>query len=56
MEITGGCLCRSIRYRVIAPPIITWVCWCRCWASIDPSLPCIAELTDRGLIRLSSEV
>jgi hypothetical protein len=144
MEITGGCLCRSVRYRVIAPPIITRVCWCRLcqylgsgsgtvntcfpsdavsvegelrdfvsvadsgnamhrrfcpkcgtqlfseaearphlifvragtldnrevarpaatiwtsqaptWASIDPSLPCIAELTDRGLIRLSSEV
>jgi hypothetical protein len=29
MEITGGCLCRSVRYRVIAPPVITRVCWCR---------------------------
>jgi hypothetical protein len=29
MEITGGCLCKSVRYRVTAAPIITRTCWCR---------------------------
>jgi hypothetical protein len=29
MEVTGGCLCRQVRYRITAPPIITRVCWCR---------------------------
>jgi hypothetical protein len=29
MEITGGCLCRSVRYRITAAPIVTRVCWCR---------------------------
>jgi hypothetical protein len=29
MEITGGCLCRSVRYRISAPPLITRVCFCR---------------------------
>jgi hypothetical protein len=29
MEITGGCLCRAVRYRLTAPPIMTRVCWCR---------------------------
>ena len=29
MEITGGCLCGSVRYRVTAEPIITRTCWCR---------------------------
>jgi len=29
MEITGGCLCRAVRYRSSAPPIVTRVCWCR---------------------------
>jgi hypothetical protein len=29
MEITGGCLCRAVRYRVTAAPIVTRVCWCR---------------------------
>ena len=29
MNITGGCLCRAVRYRISAPPMITRVCWCR---------------------------
>jgi hypothetical protein len=29
MEITGGCLCRQVRYRITAAPIVTRVCWCR---------------------------
>src|SRR5262245_3398161 len=27
--ITGGCLCRAVRYRVTAAPMATRVCWCR---------------------------
>jgi len=29
MQITGGCLCGAVRYRVVAAPIVTRVCWCR---------------------------
>jgi hypothetical protein len=29
MDITGGCLCRAVRYRISAAPIVTRVCWCR---------------------------
>jgi hypothetical protein len=29
MEITGGCLCKAVRYRISAAPIVTRVCWCR---------------------------
>ena len=29
MPITGGCLCRAIRYEFSAPPIVSRVCWCR---------------------------
>jgi hypothetical protein len=29
MAITGGCLCRAVRYSVEAQPIGTRVCWCR---------------------------
>jgi hypothetical protein len=28
-EITGGCLCKAVRYRVAAAPMATRVCWCR---------------------------
>jgi hypothetical protein len=29
MNITGGCLCRAVRYSVTAAPIVTRACWCR---------------------------
>src|SRR5262245_55274861 len=29
VSITGGCLCRAVRYRATAAPIITRMCWCR---------------------------
>jgi hypothetical protein len=29
MEITGGCLCQAVRYRITAAPILTRLCWCR---------------------------
>ena len=28
-DITGGCLCRAVRYRISAQPLLTRVCWCR---------------------------
>lgn len=27
--ITGGCLCRAVRYTVASEPIATRICWCR---------------------------
>ena len=27
--VTGGCLCRAVRYTFSASPIVTRVCWCR---------------------------
>ena len=29
MQIAGGCLCGSVRFRITAAPIVTRVCWCR---------------------------
>jgi hypothetical protein len=29
MEITGGCLCKAVRFRISAAPMVTRVCWCR---------------------------
>jgi hypothetical protein len=29
MDITGGCLCKAVRYRITAAPITTRTCWCR---------------------------
>jgi hypothetical protein len=27
--VTGGCLCKAVRYRITAAPITTRMCWCR---------------------------
>ena len=27
--LTGGCLCRAVRYRITSAPLITRTCWCR---------------------------
>lgn len=29
MSIEGGCLCKAVRYRIDAEPIMTRLCWCR---------------------------
>jgi hypothetical protein len=29
VEITGGCLCKAVRYSISAAPIVTRTCWCR---------------------------
>ena len=29
MSVTGGCLCRAVRYRCDAQPLAARVCWCR---------------------------
>jgi hypothetical protein len=29
MDITGGCLCKSVRFRIAAEPIAMRLCWCR---------------------------
>ena len=29
MQISGGCLCTSVRYQFSAAPLMSRVCWCR---------------------------
>jgi hypothetical protein len=29
MEITGGCLCKAVRYSISAAPVTVRTCWCR---------------------------
>ena len=29
MDISGGCLCRQVRFSIGAAPIVTRACWCR---------------------------
>jgi hypothetical protein len=29
MNVSGGCLCKAVRYLISAEPVVTRVCWCR---------------------------
>jgi len=29
MELTGGCLCKAVRYRASEAPVLARSCWCR---------------------------
>ena len=29
MKVSGGCLCKSVRYHFSAAPLVSRVCWCR---------------------------
>jgi hypothetical protein len=29
IQYTGGCRCGAVRFRSMAPPLLTRVCWCR---------------------------
>jgi hypothetical protein len=62
MAITGGCLCKAVRYRITAAPLVTRLCWCRVCqyiaagnATVNTCFPTNAitvegELTDYFLI------
>jgi hypothetical protein len=57
MEITGGCLCRAVRYSIDAAPIVTRTCWCRVCqyigagsATVNVCFPS-AAVTVRGELR-----
>ena len=68
MDITGGCLCKSVRYRITAVPLVTRVCWCRVCqylaagnGTVNTCFPADAvtvegELTDFSLVADSGNV
>ncbi len=57
MDITGGCLCRQVRFTINAAPIVTRACWCRVCQYIGAGSGTVnvcfpsAALTVRGELR-----
>jgi len=68
MTITGGCLCKAVRYSISAEPLVTRVCWCRVCqfigagsATVNSCFPSAAlavsgELRDYSLVADSGNV
>lgn len=56
MEITGGCLCKAVRYRINAEPIVTRVCWCRLCQYLGAGSGTVNTCFARNAIVVSGEL
>jgi len=56
MEITGGCLCRAVRYSISAAPLVTRVCWCRVCQYIGAGSATVNSCFPSAALKLSGEL
>jgi len=56
MEITGGCLCRSVRYSISAAALVTRVCWCRVCQYIGAGSATVNSCFPSEALRVSGEL
>jgi hypothetical protein len=55
MTITGGCLCKAVRYEIAAEPIATRVCWCRVCQYFGLGGPTVSTAFPRSAITVSGD-
>jgi hypothetical protein len=56
MLITGGCLCRAVRYRATTAPIVTRVCWCRVCQSLGAGSGTVNACFPTGAVTIEGEL
>jgi hypothetical protein len=56
MELTGGCLCKAVRYRVTAPPITARACWCRMCQTIGGGSGTVNALFETAALTVEREL
>jgi hypothetical protein len=56
MEITGGCLCKAVRYTISAPPVVTRVCWCRACQYIGAGSATVNTCFPSSALQVSGEL
>jgi hypothetical protein len=56
MDITGGCLCRAVRYSISAAPIVTRTCWCRVCQYIGAGSATVNVCFPSDAVRVSGEL
>jgi hypothetical protein len=55
MTVTGGCLCKAVRYEIAAEPIATRVCWCRVCQYFGLGGPAVSTAFPRSAITVSGD-
>jgi hypothetical protein len=56
MVVTGGCLCKAMRYEIAAEPIATRVCWCRVCQYIGAGSATVNAAFPKAAVKISGEV
>lgn len=56
MEITGGCLCKAVRYTATAAPLATRACWCRVCQYIGAGSGTVNAVFKRDAVTITGEM
>lgn len=56
MELTGGCLCKAVRYSIDAEPLVTRVCWCRVCQYIGAGSATVNTCFPSSALKVSGEL
>ena len=56
MIVTGGRLCKAVRYEIASEPIATRTCWCRLCQYIGAGSATVNAAFHKGALAISGEV
>lgn len=56
MELTGGCLCKAVHYRVLGAPVTARACWCRMCQTIGGGSGTVNALFDTAALTVEGEL
>lgn len=56
MAVTGGCLCKAVRYEIAAEPIAARTCWCRLCQYIGAGSATVNAAFHTNAVAISGEL
>jgi hypothetical protein len=54
--VTGGCLCKAVRYTIDAQPILTRECWCRVCQDLGAGSSAVNSCLHAAALRVTGEL
>jgi len=56
MELTGGCLCKAVHYRITEVPVTARACWCRMCQTIGGGSGTVNALFNTAALTVNGEL